>query len=66
MVQLWELLGEINLLDGKLTRDSDFSHQTRFAQMIGLLGPPPSGLLARADRDAYLSFYDYRGILDSH
>ncbi|KAK7409376.1 hypothetical protein QQX98_008438 [Neonectria punicea] len=35
---LWELLGDINLLSGRVPGHCKFSNKTRFAQMIRLLG----------------------------
>lgn len=59
--QLWELLGDVNLLSGRIPGHCSFSNKTRFAQMIRLLGPPPSELLARADRGTLSKYYDEQG-----
>lgn len=59
---LWELLGDINLLSGRVPGHCKFSNNTRWAQMIRLMGPPPSELLARADREALSKFYDNQGV----
>ncbi|KAF4459651.1 kinase domain [Fusarium albosuccineum] len=58
---LWELLGDVNLLSGRVRGHCKFSDKTRFAQMIRLLGPPPSELLARADRSALSKYYNDQG-----
>ncbi|CAI6093808.1 hypothetical protein V2G26_017113 [Clonostachys chloroleuca] len=59
---LWELLGDNNLLSGRVPGYCRFSQKNRFAQMIRLLGPPPAELLARADRDALSEFYNEQGV----
>lgn len=58
---LWELLAEVSILDGKSPGNPNFSYLTRFAQMIRLLGPPPSDFLSRADKDVYSRLYDDQG-----
>ncbi|KAJ4132851.1 hypothetical protein NW754_015665 [Fusarium falciforme] len=58
---LWELLGDVNLLSGRIPGHCNFSNKTRFAQMIRLLGPPPSELLARADRGTLSKYYNEQG-----
>ncbi|QPH11091.1 hypothetical protein C2857_002681 [Epichloe festucae Fl1] len=60
---LWELLAEVSILDGKSPGNPNFSYLTRFAQMIRLLGPPPSDFLSRADKDVYSRLYDDQGML---
>ncbi|KAH7176421.1 kinase-like domain-containing protein [Dactylonectria macrodidyma] len=59
---LWELLGDVNLLSGRIPGHCKFSNNTRWAQMIRLLGPPPSELLARADRESLAKYYDEQGV----
>ncbi|KAF4973174.1 hypothetical protein FZEAL_9391 [Fusarium zealandicum] len=58
---LWELLGDVNLLSGRIPGHCKFSNKTRFAQMIRLLGPPPADLVARADQDTLSKYYDDQG-----
>ncbi|VUC27273.1 unnamed protein product [Clonostachys rosea] len=58
---LWELASNASLLDGRTLGQPGFSHFTRYAQMIRLLGPPPARLLDRIDRETYNRFYDERG-----
>ncbi|KAG5930109.1 hypothetical protein E4U53_002301 [Claviceps sorghi] len=55
---LWELMAGTSLLDGKSAGNADFSYLTQFAQMIRLLGPPPSDFLLRANKDVYSRLYD--------
>lgn len=40
----------------------EYSDETRMAQMIRLLGPPPEKLLARADAEAFSRFFDKKGM----
>ncbi|KAK7216474.1 hypothetical protein V2G26_004477 [Clonostachys chloroleuca] len=58
---LWELVSNTSLLDGRGIGQPEFSHFTRYAQMIRLLGPPPAQLLDRVDKETYNRFYDERG-----
>ncbi|KAH6888186.1 kinase-like domain-containing protein [Thelonectria olida] len=59
---LWELLGDMNLLSGRVPGHCKFSQKNRFAQMIRLLGPPPAELLARADRQTLSEYYNDQGV----
>ncbi|KAL8745942.1 MAG: hypothetical protein Q9190_001969 [Brigantiaea leucoxantha] len=59
---LWELLQEISLLDGLGPESDRYSREAHFAQMIGLLGPPPQELLDRADSATLSSFYTAEGV----
>ncbi|KAG5927438.1 hypothetical protein E4U42_002273 [Claviceps africana] len=56
---LWDLMAGTSLLDGRRAGDSDFSYLTLFAQMIRLLGPPPSELLSRANKDRYSRLFKH-------
>ncbi|KAF7560552.1 hypothetical protein G7046_g3594 [Stylonectria norvegica] len=58
---MWELLADVNLLNGRAPGTGEFSDYARFAQMIRLLGPPPRELLSRADEETYSKFYDDQG-----
>ncbi|KAI9757793.1 MAG: hypothetical protein M4579_003329 [Chaenotheca gracillima] len=58
---LWELLQDTSLLDGLGPGSDEYSREVHFAQMIGLLGPPPQKLLDRADRAALSSLYTAQG-----
>lgn len=58
---LWELLGEISLLDGLSPESDRYSREAHFAQMVALIGPPPQALLDRADSVTYSSLYTTQG-----
>lgn len=58
---LWELLADVNILNGIAPGTTEFSEKTRFAQMIRLLGPPPRALLSKADPEAYAQLYTEKG-----
>lgn len=58
---LWELLGDVNLISGRVPGHCSFSNNTRFAQMIRLLGPPPAELLSQADRTMLSKYFDEQG-----
>ncbi|KAL2885260.1 kinase domain protein [Ceratocystis lukuohia] len=58
---MWELLAEINLLDGRHDASSPFSHVVRTAQMIRLMGPPPRELAARASPERRKIMFDKWG-----
>lgn len=60
-VQLWELLADVNLLEGKLPDNPQNAYVARFARMIQLLGPPPHSLLEAADKSSYSLLYDPQG-----
>jgi hypothetical protein len=55
-------LEQASLLDGIGRGCEEYSQEAHFAQMIGLLGPPPKELLDRTDREAYSKFYTSKGI----
>jgi serine/threonine-protein kinase SRPK3 len=55
-------LEHTSLLDGIGPGRTEYSEEAHFAQMIGLLGPPPKELLDRADAEAYSKFYTAEGI----
>ncbi|KAL8972125.1 MAG: hypothetical protein Q9197_002927 [Variospora fuerteventurae] len=61
VAQLWELLQDISLLDGLRPEGDRYSREAHFAQMIGLLGPPPQELLDRADNATLSSLYTVEG-----
>jgi serine/threonine-protein kinase SRPK3 len=63
--QLWELLEDTSLLDGLGPESDEYSREAHFAQMIGLLGPPPQELLNRADGAVYSGLYTTQGMQDS-
>lgn len=65
VTQLWELLQDISLLDGLRPEGDRYSREAHFAQMIGLLGPPPQELLDRADSAMLSSLYTAEGVYDS-
>ncbi|KAG2019404.1 hypothetical protein GB937_004946 [Aspergillus fischeri] len=46
---LWELLGEIDLFDGKDRRANAYGRAAHLAQIFRLLGPPPLRFLERVD-----------------
>ena len=56
---------DISLLDGLGPESDRYSREAHFAQMIGLLGPPPQELLDRADRATLSSLYAAEGVYDS-
>ncbi|KAJ2895357.1 hypothetical protein MKZ38_006628 [Zalerion maritima] len=58
---LWELLAEKSILNGRSLGSTEFDPRVRWAQMIRLLGPAPTDLLDRADRDVRSQLYDERG-----
>ncbi|KAI9669210.1 MAG: hypothetical protein M1817_004705 [Caeruleum heppii] len=58
---LWELLADTSLLDGVGPGNDKYSREAHFAQMIGLLGPPPQQLLRRADHGILSSLYTAQG-----
>jgi serine/threonine-protein kinase SRPK3 len=60
-LQLWELLADVNLLEGKLPDDPQDAYVARFARMIRLLGSPPQKLLETADKSSYSLLYDHQG-----
>ncbi|KAF4968321.1 hypothetical protein FSARC_4266 [Fusarium sarcochroum] len=58
---LFDLLGEVNLLSGRSQDNPEFSNKTRFAQIIRLLGPIPSELVARADKSKLSKYFTDQG-----
>ncbi|KAL2044438.1 hypothetical protein N7G274_003143 [Stereocaulon virgatum] len=58
---LWELLEDTSLLDGIGPESDVYSREAHFAQMIGLLGPPPRELLDRADSAVHSDLYTTQG-----
>ncbi|GKZ46669.1 hypothetical protein AbraIFM66951_009808 [Aspergillus brasiliensis] len=48
-MQLWELLADEALFNGLCDHQEEYSREVHIAQMIRLLGPPPSQFLDRCD-----------------
>lgn len=63
--KLWELLEDTSLLDGLGPGSNKYSREAHFAQMIGLLGPPPQELLDRANKAVHSDLYTAPGMHDS-
>ncbi|KAF5020125.1 hypothetical protein F66182_7857 [Fusarium sp. NRRL 66182] len=58
---LFDLVGGVNLLSGRVPGHATFSNKTRFGQMTRLLGPVPSELVARADKRACSKYFTDSG-----
>ena len=47
--QVWYLIESTTLFSGKDPEDGEYKSQKHLAEIVGYIGPPPKGLLERAE-----------------
>ncbi|KAE8354952.1 kinase domain protein [Aspergillus coremiiformis] len=58
---LWELLADTTLFNGQDPRTNEYSREAHLAQMIRLLGPPPSQLLEKVNTTVFSELFSVQG-----